>query len=209
MLELSSGFSFRGLDIAKRGGYHYIDTDLPEMITMKKNIAAELTRDEAPVPGTVELLPLNALDAGQFKAIVERFPAGEIAIVNEGLLMYLDIPERKQICEIIHGVLKERGGCWITADVYVRQHVEKLGLELDQRTKDFFAQHAIEENKYDSFPEAEEFFLSQGFQCEKEAVTDLAALSTSKYFLQNLPPERIDGLKKAGKMQATWLLRAI
>src|SRR4051812_34896058 len=37
ILELSSGFSFRGLETAKRKGFHYIDTDLPNVIEMKRD----------------------------------------------------------------------------------------------------------------------------------------------------------------------------
>ncbi len=36
ILELSSGFSFRGLVHAKEEGVYYIDTDLPDLIDSKK-----------------------------------------------------------------------------------------------------------------------------------------------------------------------------
>ena len=38
ILELSSGFSFRGLNMCKDSGVFYIDTDLPEIIENKKVI---------------------------------------------------------------------------------------------------------------------------------------------------------------------------
>jgi len=209
VLELSSGFSFRGLETVKREGYYYIDTDLPEMISDKKALVAELTKDEKPAPGTLELLALNALDENSFNEIASRFPKGELAIVNEGLLMYLPVDERRHVCEIIHRVLQGRGGCWITADIYLRKHIEKLGLDLDQNTKDFFEQHDIENNKYDTFQEAENFFRESGFCLDKEAFPDMAKMSTVKYFLENLPPERVENIKTSGKIQATWRLRVV
>jgi len=38
ILELSSGFSFRGLETTKKKGFYYIDTDLPDVIATKKNL---------------------------------------------------------------------------------------------------------------------------------------------------------------------------
>jgi hypothetical protein len=43
----------------------------------------------------LETLPLNALDEAQFAETVGRFPQGEIVIVNEGLLMYLNTEKNK------------------------------------------------------------------------------------------------------------------
>jgi hypothetical protein len=36
ILELSSGFSFRGLETTKQKGFYYIGTDLPDVIATKK-----------------------------------------------------------------------------------------------------------------------------------------------------------------------------
>ena len=60
ILELSSGFSFRGLETTKKGGYHYIDTDLPDVIAVKKNIITSLTQSNSGFneAGKLEILPL-------------------------------------------------------------------------------------------------------------------------------------------------------
>jgi hypothetical protein len=80
---------------------------------------------------------------------------------------------------------------------------------MDQNTKDFFEQHDIENNKYDTFQEAENFFRESGFCLDKEAFPDMAKMSTVKYFLENLPPERVENIKTSGKIQATWRLRVV
>ena len=36
ILEVSSGYSFRSLEYTRQKGVHYIDTDLPDIITTKK-----------------------------------------------------------------------------------------------------------------------------------------------------------------------------
>jgi len=42
ILELSSGFSFRGFETARQKGYHYIDSDLPKLIAIKKELVSAL-----------------------------------------------------------------------------------------------------------------------------------------------------------------------
>jgi O-methyltransferase involved in polyketide biosynthesis len=207
ILELSSGFSFRGLETVKQKGFHYIDTDLPDIIEKKKGIIPALKDVDFNINGTLELLALNALDYEQFHSIVNRFPEGEIVILNEGLLMYLDEEEKKKLCGIICQILKERGGYWITADVYVKKSHEKLNLKLDNKTKDFFKQHSIEDNKFESFEDAEAFFSKMGFVIDKKANVKRTKLSSMKYFLKSISQKQLIDFRKNPEIQATWRLK--
>jgi O-methyltransferase involved in polyketide biosynthesis len=207
ILELSSGFSFRGLETVKQKGFHYIDTDLPEVIEKKRDFIPVLKNESFNFFGTLELLALNALDDEQFHEIVNRFPVGEIVIVNEGLLMYLDTKEKEKLCRIIYKILKERGGYWITADIYIKKQHEKLNLKIDKETNDFFEQHKIEDNKFDSFENAEAFFRRMGFEIDKVANVNRSKLSSMKYFLKSTSIKQLFYFRKAPKMQATWRLK--
>jgi O-methyltransferase involved in polyketide biosynthesis len=207
ILELSSGYSFRGLATAKSDEVYYIDTDLPELIKTKLPRLEKLAKDDTGLLGTLELLPLNALDEESFLSIVDRFPDGPVAIINEGLLMYLDVEEKTRLCNIIHRVLKQRGGYWITADIYIKQLLEKLNLTIDQGTKEFFAQHDIEKNKFESFEEAEAFFNHVNFAVDAKASVGPEKLSALEYFLKNLPAEQMANFQRSGKIQETWRLR--
>jgi len=207
ILELSSGFSFRGLETIKKNGFHYIDTDLPDVIAIKENIITSLSDSGFNTESKLELLPLNALDQIQFNERVNRFPEGEIAIVNEGLLMYLDAFEKEELCKIIHKILKERGGYWITADIYIKNQHNKPDLNIDPDTKKFFEQHQIEKNKFDSFEDARAFFKKMGFRIDKEADVKNSKLSSLKYFLKSTSIRQLFKIRRAGKIQATWLLR--
>lgn len=209
IIELASGFSFRGLETMKQKGYYYIDTDLPDMIETKKEFINVLNKEHSYTESRLELLPLNALDEIQFHEIVNRLPDGEIAIINEGLLMYLDLNEKEKLCNIIHKLLKERGGYWITADIYIKNKQEKLNLKIDNKTKAFFEQHNIEDNKFESFESAEAFFKKMGFKIDKEAKIKRSKLSSMKYFLKNTSLIKLFKFQKAGKIQATWRLRVI
>jgi len=207
ILELSSGYSFRSLATVKQEGFYYIDTDLPELIETKQSLIEDLRKDKAPSKGTMELLPLNALNEDRFLEIVSKFPAGEIAIVNEGLLMYLSIAERRKLFGTIHKVLQERDGCWITADIYIKNIVDKLNLTFDKHTKEFFEQHDIKSNKYTSYEEAEEFFRQSDFIVDAKAAVPADKLSSLPYFLASLPQKRTETFQKSGKMQETWRLK--
>jgi O-methyltransferase involved in polyketide biosynthesis len=209
ILELSSGYSFRGLARSINDGEgHYIDTDLPEVIDMKKEMIAQLQLDHN-LKGRFELLPLNAMDAEAFDAIVSEFPAGPLSIVNEGLLMYLNSDEKMQLCRTIHAVLKARGGCWITADVYVKRS-DEMRAEIPQTAgeRQFFEQHQIEENKFDNYDAAKVFFEEQGFEIVAEAIPDYAGLSIMPQIQKILPEEVRNSKEPPPKVQATWMLRA-
>jgi O-methyltransferase involved in polyketide biosynthesis len=158
MLELAAGLSFRGLAMAaRRAEVLYVDTDLPAVAQIK----AELVRRLHPEPllGTLSVESLDALDPDAFRARVRELPGGPIAILEEGLLMYLDGGEKARLARSVREALLERGGAWITADIYVRSPVEPFR---DERTKTFLAEHRVEEKKFADFAAAEAFFRTQG-----------------------------------------------
>lgn len=207
ILEISSGFSFRGLETIKQSGFHYIDTDLPDVIAQKKIFIKSLQNEPCNSGSKLEILPLNALDEIQFYETVNRFPKGEIVIVNEGLLMYLDNSEKEKLCSIIYKILQERGGYWITADIYIKGQIEKLDLIRDEKEKQFFEEHQIEEKRFDSFEVAEAFFKKVGFTIDKEAQPDRSKLSSLKYLIERATEEELAKLKTRDKIQATWRLK--
>jgi O-methyltransferase involved in polyketide biosynthesis len=207
ILELSSGYTFRGLEAIKQKGVHYIDTDLPELITAKMNFVKTLQNETANTDGLLEVLPLNALDEQQFEDTVARFSNSQLAIVNEGLLMYLNLSEKEKLCAIIHKILKERGGYWITADIYLKRRTEKLHLKFEDTLTEFFEKHQLEENKFESFEEAEAFFERMGFSIDKIATTERNKLSSFKYLLKSASLLQLFRLLKGAKTQATWRLK--
>lgn len=205
ILEVSSGFSFRGLKAVEQPGYHYIDTDLPEVVAVKKEFVAALTGKQ--VVGILELLPLNALDEAQFQERVDRFPPGEIVIVNEGLLMYLDEQEKETLCRIIHKVLTQRGGYWITADIYVKWNEEKAGILRGKEWEAFYVQHKIMENKFDSFEAAEAFFHKMGFKVDKTAARDHTKLTAFPRLMETATEAQLQKMRQGGRIRATWRLK--
>jgi len=210
IVELSSGYSFRGLDLCtKDENIHYIDTDLPQVVDTKRDMMSRLHLDKD-IRGKFELLALNAMDEQAFKGIVQRFDEGEFTIVNEGLLMYLNMEEKKRLCKTIRNILLQKGGCWITADIYVKRP-EGMRANLPQSKSEaaFFEQHNIEENKFESYDDARIFFEEQGFELVKEAAPDYESLSVLPQLIKVLPEEARNSKEPPPKVQATWMLKAI
>ena len=208
ILELSSGYSLRGLDFcAQDAGIHYIDTDLPGVMEVKRDMIVQLHLEKA-AKGKFELQNLNALDAESFNRVTDRFDAGPLVIVNEGLLMYLNLEEKKQLCKTIHHTLKQRGGCWITADIYPKRSAQTT-LPHSESEASFMEQHNVEENKFDNYEAAQAFFEDQGFEIVREAVPDYQSLSVLPHLIRFLPEEVRNSKQPPPKIQATWMLRAV
>jgi O-methyltransferase involved in polyketide biosynthesis len=207
IIELSSGYSLRGLEMCTREAIHYIDTDLPEVIATKEQMISNQFSENT-LKGKLELLPLNAMDAAAFNIVVNRFAKGSVTIVNEGLLMYLNQEEKKQLCQTIHHLLKERGGCWITADVYIKRSLEmQQAFPHTSGEAAFFEQHNIEDNKFDSYQAAETFFKEQGFEIVNEAEPNFKELSVLPHLRKTMPPEVRNSKTPPPKIQATWMLK--
>jgi len=209
ILELSSGYSFRSLDYTQKKGVHYIDTDLPDVIAVKKEFISGLKKEELNTGAQLELLPLNVLDENNFKEIIGHFPQGEVAIVNEGLLTYLIKQEKEKLCSIIHDILIERGGYWITADIHLKNKEARLGLKFSHEIKEFNVQQNTEENSFESFEKAEIFFREMGFVIDRVANVKYSEMGSFKYMMKSLKLRQLFKVRNGGKIQATWRLKAV
>ena len=141
--------------------------------------------------------------------MIGHFSQGELAIVNEGLLTFLDKEEKEKLCSIIHGILMKRGGYWITADIYLKNKQPKLGFKYDEKIKEFYEQQNTEGNSFESFEEAEMFFKDMGFVIDKEAKIKYSEMSSFKYLMKSLTLRQLLKLRSTGKIQATWRLKAV
>ena len=157
--------------------------------------------------GALQLMALNALDEAQFEEVLSHFPEGPVVIVNEGLLMYLNVEEKTRLCSIIHKILKQRGGYWITADVYIKNPAGNNGLHFDDKFQQFLDKHNIEENKFDSLEVAEIFFRKNGFVIDKEAEPDYSNVSALPYIMKTVSQERLMEMSKIGKIHSSWRLK--
>lgn len=207
ILELASGYSFRGLNTVMQNNIHYIDTDLLNVINHKKDLLKDLQNDNIRTKGNLEIMALNALDENQFNEILNYFPEGPLVIVNEGLLMYLSDKEKEILSKIIYKALKKRGGFWITGDIYIKSTLERLSEETDDTLKELVEEQRIEDNMFESFDVAKDFFKRMGFVIEKESEIEYSKISSLQYLLANVTESQLAEMQTHPKIQTTWCLR--
>lgn len=176
ILEVSSGFSLRGLDFSSDSQLLYIDTDLPEIVEAKRALASQLLlADEKKPPENLLFRPLNALDRAEFLAVTELLGPGPIAAVNEGLLIYLSDDEKRKFFGNVHTALSLRGGFWVTGDVYIRPAV----VPDSGPAADLLRRHHMIENMFPSYSSAEKLFTECGFEIERHAFDEVLKQSTA------------------------------
>jgi O-methyltransferase involved in polyketide biosynthesis len=161
VLEIGSGLSFRGLELARTTSTFYVDTDLPNIVELKNELVAKLQLE--PLLGSLRVQALNALDSCAFALAVADMPPGPVAIANEGLLVYLDDREKARLAENVRTALLSRGGTWLTADVYVQNPGGSAPTVGYGRSRQFLDQHRVEQNKFADWSAAERFFTKHGF----------------------------------------------
>src|SRR6478735_439409 len=162
VLEIGSGLSFRGLELARTSATYYVDTDLPALAQLKAELVARLHPD--PLIGTLRVQALDALDAEAFESTAASIPGGPLAIANEGLLVYLNPREKAQLAANVRAALLARGGLWLTADVYLQNPGGSAPTVGYGRSREFIDAHRIEQNKFSDFGAAERFFHEAGFK---------------------------------------------
>jgi O-methyltransferase involved in polyketide biosynthesis len=205
ILEISSGFSFRGLHMAvNQPDVTYIDTDLPEVMELKVDLTEKLiAQQNLNLKGELLTIPMNALDEDLFIKTIALLPQGPVNILNEGLLVYLNTEEKTRLCHIIHRVLTERGGHWLTADVYIKK--QNLSISNDQFSA-FLQSHNVEDNKFESFEQAEQFFYDRGFKIHEKPDSAWHSLSSLQYIKQEDISRLVEQAAKIGRVRETWAL---
>ncbi|HMF34482.1 MAG TPA: hypothetical protein VKK79_23875 [Candidatus Lokiarchaeia archaeon] len=210
ILEFSSGFSFRGLSMCQDPEVYYVDTDLPQIMEVKKILVQELGARFCDYPvDHLFLRELNVLDEDAFTEMVNLLPAAcPVAIINEGLLVYLDEGQKRQLCAIIHDLLSERGGYWITADIYLKKEKQDAIAKgfYDEKGTQFLEEHNVEENKFESFESAETFFKDCGFEIYMKIEPPAEQISSRKLIEKN-PGINLGDIKGRKKTRETWILK--
>ena len=115
IVDLPSGYSPRGFRVSS-AGKRYFGFDLPVVI----DDMAPATQ-KVMTPEQRRLSSYHAVDATNYQSMKDALGSvkGELCIVTEGLLGYFNEPELVSLCQAIHRLLSEYGGCWMTADTSI------------------------------------------------------------------------------------------
>lgn len=170
ILELASGLTSRGLIFTEDSSVRFVETDLPLMIEEKRKIIELLTkRGVIPLRTNLFLESANALSFVELKNATRHFSDGPIAIVNEGLLRYLNFEEKAEVAQNVHTLLVSHGGVWITPDISTVRIIDKEKDKAQSRVEKIskLTGRDISKNLFEGPDEAQTFFEHLGFSVER------------------------------------------
>lgn len=160
---------------------HYYGFDLPSVIDVMKPACNKVMSEEQK-----KFVSFASVDATNYDSL--RSALGEnkepICIVTEGLFGYFSESELVSMCQAIHKLLSEFGGCWVTADAGILEiYTITYGALTGNDTSAFAAQMKnfassmadVEFYKNSLFTKGQdgaiEFLKKQGFSVKAESVS--------------------------------------
>jgi O-methyltransferase involved in polyketide biosynthesis len=171
ILELAAGFSPRGMELSKDPSVEYVEIDLPGVMNEKRTIVGNLIeQSKIPSRPNLHLEDGNALNLQDILKAIQPFKQESIAVVNEGLLTYLNFDEKAMVAKNVYQLLERFGGYWITPDLSLQPEgkAKEINIPLRQVTginKDLIA--------FESETSAREFFEGLGFTVESHSFMEI------------------------------------
>lgn len=213
VLELAVGTSVeRGLSISNNGKRTYVGTDLPEMIAESKAFLSTI-QDISRTNHHLE--PANVLYFEQMNAAIRHFNGDKnLAIINEGLWMFLSLEERIVCAENIRKLLEIYGGKWITPDIDDLESIDRFKSSLGDETRSamqgvmrrisILTGRDQESNHFSTTEEAIRFFQDAGFHVSQyPMIENLSSLrSVSKLWGEQERRRYETGLRQ----QRVWIM---
>jgi O-methyltransferase involved in polyketide biosynthesis len=179
-LEIAAGFSTRGLNLANDARMTYVEVDLPGVIQEKQTIVESLiVLGKIPLQPNFHLAEGNALNLADLLSATRFFTDKPIAIINEGLLSYLNRAELTTFANNVHTVLKRFGGIWITPDIALQLPEAILGQEhgvgkvQTEKIEDLTGIDVLN-NRFKSEEDARTFFEQFDFHVERHSFMEVA-----------------------------------
>ena len=112
LVDLPCGYTPRAKAFSQKGIAYY-GLDLPAAIAEAEPAILSLIDEDK--RSSVHFCGVDATNGESLKAALKG-AEGPVCITTEGLLMYFTDSEVGALCDNIRMILKERGGCWLTAD---------------------------------------------------------------------------------------------
>jgi len=198
VLELASGLSPRGLILTEKDfDTQYAELELKEMAQLKQSILGAISIP----PNNLHITPGNALRAEDFNAAIKSFDISKrMAVLNEGLLRYLNFDEKTLVAKNVHSVLSRFGGIWITCDTTPKSFLNtqdtltKPGMNRDLSS---ISQKDFTKNMFEDEPHVERFFSDLGFSVEFHPLTEIESELVSPGILK-IPSEEVEQLLGSG-----------
>jgi O-methyltransferase involved in polyketide biosynthesis len=199
VLELASGFSLRGLAMARERDLTYVESDLAELTREKSSLIDALSREhDLGLRDRFHLAVADALDPAQLHGACAHFRRDrKVAVVNEGLLLYMSPEETRTIARNIRDVLAGFGGVWITTDLAFKEDVRNAPepVRVFRRVISAATEREMMNNAFDDDAELLTFFADAGLRVmrlnqvdETPTIVSLAALDLPRRALEQARP---------------------
>jgi O-methyltransferase involved in polyketide biosynthesis len=172
IMELASGLSPRGISMAQDKKVKYVEIDLANIMAQKLKL---LHLIKGNLPSNLHFETGNILNLKTLEVPAKRyFDKNEpIAMLNEGLMRYLNFEEKARLGRNIHSLLENFGGVWITPDITLREGVKKENVA--KATQKVTGVN-ISQNAFESVDEAKQFFTRLGFDIEVHSFLEVKGL---------------------------------
>ena len=212
ILELGAGLAPLGLSYTLRQpDLTYIETDLPEIIEVKKKIISQLGPE---IPPGLLFVSANCLSAIELAEVAKKMRPGKpVLVFNIGLFGYFNNREQTSLAKNIHRLLNQFGGYWITPDPAMhnvrRREISRHFLThlIAEQKNQTGATKTGEDNCFADEPEADRFFAEQHFSIQKRSqLNNYELISPKKLELPKIQEEQI--LKDIDRFGKVWILSA-
>ena len=200
ILELACGYSMRGLDLTRGGALHYVETDLPGVISAKQELLEEVRRHHHIAPSSRHHVTVaDALDVAQLRVAARGLDRHQpLVVLCEGLMGYLTRAETERVATNVRALLSDHpGGSWIVPDFTFVAEIRNLPPErLRLRTAvTGITQRQLDASAFEDQDDLASFFGGIGFRTrvssqidETPSFASLASLGLPASLLDRLRP---------------------
>jgi O-methyltransferase involved in polyketide biosynthesis len=168
VLELASGLALRGLAMSRDAELEYVESDLAGISAEKAQLIAALrARYGLADHHNLAFPAVNAVEMSQLREAAATLRPGEpLAVVSEGLFLYLSAAEMQGVTRNIGELLREFGGCWITPDFSIRGEVTQVSEQQRKfrRIVTAATDRSMYDNAFDSLDQLEAWLRGMGFE---------------------------------------------
>lgn len=200
VLEFASGLSFRGFVMSEDKDMVYVETDLPGIMSERAGIIEEnTTLKRISTRSNLHFHNVNVLHWEEIEPALQHFnPSEPIAVIHEGLFMYLSFSEKEIAAKNIKRILEKFKGVWLTPDIGSKEQMkhrtstmerfQNMAQAIAKSTNRDFADRTFETDEH-----MHEFFNNLGFHIEKKsqldgtfALSSLKNISISQEYLDKM-----------------------
>ena len=191
VVELACGYITRGLSLCQNNSkMRYFEVDLPDVVNTKTALLNRFTK----IPDNLKIFEGNALDFDRLQHLCNLFRTKKpIAIINQGLMRYLNFDEKRKLAENIYKIISQNNGVWITCDVTPASWIKNQDKNMSNYNQNL-TQVTDRNNPNWRFKDREhvtKFFEEIGFEIEWHDFTESKQMLSSPKIL-DIPEDGID-----------------